>query len=98
MRSPAKSGVGEVPVGRVEALEQVGPDGLHDIDRVELGPQAGRQLPATSRTNASIRFDQRVTGLLGLTSSSMERVRLVVANEPNLRYRGGRRVLRGGSP
>ena len=33
------------PAGRAEALQQVGPDRLHHVDRVELGAFAGGQLP-----------------------------------------------------
>ena len=38
------SDIGEAPAGLAESVQQIGPNRLHHIDRVELGPKSGRQL------------------------------------------------------
>jgi hypothetical protein len=38
-------GTGETPVGLAEAAEQIHPNRLHNVHRIEFGPQPRRQVP-----------------------------------------------------
>ena len=43
---PQVGAIGEPPAGVAEAAQDVGPDRLHDVHRVELGPERAAQLAA----------------------------------------------------